>query len=106
MPNPDRHAGRPHHLESPDQTQLIARKKTPGSRLVELGQSIAKRYAAKPPMEVDRLLPDLLGNFGNRREAFFERAQIETRAADHDRQVASICRRGDFADGEPPPLHS
>jgi phosphoserine phosphatase len=48
-------------------------------------------------------LPDLLRNFRNWREAFFQGSQVKAGAADHDRQAPFSNRSSDLGEGETAP---
>jgi hypothetical protein len=92
LPLRDRHARRLHDLEGSDQALLVPRREPPGSSWIELRQALAECSSAQSPVKCDCLLPDLLGNLRDRRQARFECAQIEPGAADQDRQAAGACR--------------
>lgn len=103
LPIPDRYAGGPYHLKGADQPLLVSREESLGSGRIELRQPLAKRHTAQSAMERDRFLPDLLGNFRNRREAVFEGAKIKSRAADKNGKAARLCGGGDLVEREGAP---
>ena len=82
----------------------VAREQTLGSRRVEPRQLFAKRDPAKLPMKPASLLPDCLGDFGNRRQTIFEGTEVEAAATDHDWQPPGPSRHRDFVERQRTPI--
>jgi hypothetical protein len=103
LPDPDRHPGRPDHLKGAHQPLFVSRKETLSADPIELCQALTKRDAAQRPIELDRLLPDLRRDFRHRREPFLDSPDVETSAADKNRQPPRFPRGGNFAESKSAP---
>ena len=76
-----------------------------GTARIELRQALAKRAAPQQPVKLDRFLPDVLGDFGNRRQPVLESMDIESGAADENGLEAGSGRSGDLVERERPPSY-
>ena len=74
LPSTDGYSSRSHHFKGADEPLFVSGKQTLRGRRIEPGEPLAKRGAAQHPMKFDRLLPDLRGDFWNRRQTLFHRA--------------------------------
>jgi len=61
---------------------------------------LTKSNAAQHPMKLDRLLPDLLGDFRNRCQSILDRPQIEPGTPDENGYAAGPYRFGDLVQRE------
>ena len=86
------------------ETLPVAREQTLGSRRVEPRQLFAKRDPAKLPVKLASLLPDCLGDFGDRRQTIFEGTEVEAAATDHDWQPPGPSRHRDFVERQRTPI--
>ena len=94
LPRGERHTGGADDLVGSDKALPVAGKQMFSAGRVELCEPLAERNAAQKPMEIDRLLPDPFGDFGNRSETFLDCAQIKAGAADQNRQPPRFRRHG------------
>jgi len=106
LPGSERHAGGAHDLPGPHKALAITRWEPARAVGVELGQPLAKLDTAQEPIEIDRLPAGLLGDFWDRRQTFFERAEVQAGAADEDRQSSRARRDGDLVERQRAPLRS
>jgi len=86
LPHRQRHAGGADDLVGPHEALPVPGEQTLRTGRVEPCQLFAKPDAAEKPMEFARLLPDLLGNFGDRRQTVRESPEVKTGAADENGQ--------------------
>ena len=98
LPRRKRHAGGADDLVGPHEALPVSREKTLRTGRVEPCQLFAKPDTAEKPMELARLLPDLLGNFGNRRQTVLESTEVKTGAADENGKPSSPCRQRDLVE--------
>jgi phosphoserine phosphatase len=104
LPRRERNPCGEDNLVGPHQALPVAREQAPRARRVESCQPFAKSHAAQMPMKLDSLLPHRLWDFGNRRQTVLNGTEVETGAADDDRQPT--CRRccGDLVERQRPPV--
>jgi hypothetical protein len=86
------------------ETLPVAREQTLGSRRVKPRQLFAKRDPAKLPMKLASLLPDCLGDFGNRRQTIFEGTEVEAGATDHNWHPPGPSRHRDLVERQRTPV--
>jgi hypothetical protein len=67
LPRRKRHAGGADDLVGPHKALPVPGEKTLRTGRVEPRQLLPKPYTAEKPMELERLLPDRLRDFGDRR---------------------------------------
>ena len=76
LPSSERPAGGANDLPGPRKALAIARLEPARAVGVELGQPLAKLDAAQEPIKINRFPADLRGDFRDRGQALFERAEV------------------------------
>ena len=104
LPRRERDAGGSDDLVGAHETLPVTGGKAPGAGGVEPRQLFAKPNAAQIPIELERLLPDSLGDCRNRRQTSLQRPEVKPGAADDDRQPTCPERRGDLVQCPRPPI--
>jgi hypothetical protein len=85
LPRRERDPGGADDLVGADEALPVSREKALRAGRVELRQPCAKPAAAEKPMELESLLPDRLGDFGNGGQTVFEGTEVKAGAANENR---------------------
>jgi len=104
LPHRERDSGGADDLVGPYKTLPVSGEEALRAERIEPSQPFAKPNTAQKPMELESLLPDGRGDFGNRRETTLECTDVKAGAADENRQPPRSCRRRDLVERQGTPV--
>lgn len=104
LPRRKRDAGGADDLIGAYETLPVSGEEALGAGGVEPRQPFAKPNAAQKPMEIESLLSDALGDFGNRRQTSLQCTDVKAGATDENRQPPRSCRQRDLVECKRTPV--